>query len=154
ERGSMPSRQRHSSLTLTRIGAIGASNSVRACYRFAVQTLFRSASHLQLMLAAAALSLIAIAKLVDNVYAAHSTVQTAAARNALLSVPFIVGFLFAAALRVAFEIPVDIRANWTFRFWVDPEKQESRSIVRRVMYMLCLAWLLPLTAIYAIWLWG
>jgi len=154
ERGLISSRQSHAGFIFTRIGAMGASNAVRACNRFVIQTLFRSASHVQLMLTAVALSLIAVAKLTDNVYAAHTAAQMTAARNALFSIPFIVGFLFAASLRVAFEIPVDIRANWTFRFWLDPTKQESRSIARRIMYMLCLPWLLPLTAIYAIWLWG
>jgi hypothetical protein len=134
--------------------ALLGTNAVRACYHFALRTLFRSSMHVQLMLAVMALSLVSAAKLILDFRAAHAFAQKQNLPDALLSLPFLVGFLTLSALRLAFEIPVDIRANWTLRFWLDPAKQQARPIARGIMYSLCLSWLVPITLIYSVWLWG
>jgi hypothetical protein len=134
--------------------ALLGTNAVRACYHFALRTLFRSSTHVQLMLAVMALSLVSAAKLILDFRPAHAFAQKQNLPDALLSLPFLAGFLIFSGLRLAFEIPVDIRANWTLRFWLDPAKQQARPIARGIMYSLCLSWLVPITLIYSVWLWG
>jgi len=67
------------------------TNAVRACYHFALRTVFRSSTHIQLMLAVAALCAVSIAKLVSDLYVAHTVSEKARGYDALLSVPFLVG---------------------------------------------------------------
>ena len=154
ERSALPLLRHSSNFAPRRLETLFATNAVRACYHFALRTVFRSSTHIQLMLAVAALCAVAIAKLVSDLYVAHTVPEKARGYDALLSVPFLVGFLILTGLRLAFEIPVDIRANWTIRFWLDPAEQRARPIARRVMYALCLSWLIPITLAYSVWLWG
>jgi hypothetical protein len=150
----LPRRRYSRNFVPDRVEALLGANAVRACYHFTLRTLFRSSTHLQLMLAVMALSLVSVAKLVSDFHVAHTLSQKANAQDALLSLPFLVGFLILGGLRLAFEIPADIRANWTLRFWLDPAKQQARPIARGIMYSLCLPWLVPITLIYSVWLWG
>jgi len=154
ERSALPRWRRPSSFAPLRVETLLLTNAVRACYRFALRTLFRSGTHVQLMLAVIALGAITVAKLVLDFYAAHTLSEKTSAYDSLLCLPFLVGFLILCGLRLAFEIPVDIRANWTLKFWLDPAKQQARSIARAVMYSLCLSWLIPITVVYSVRLWG
>jgi len=154
ERGLLPHWRHSSKVAPLRGNVIFGTNAVRACYQFALRTLFRSSTHVQLMLAVMALSLVSVAKLVSDVRAAQTLSEKVNAHEALLSLPFLAGFLILSGLRLAFEIPADIRANWTLRFWLDPAKQQARPIARGIMYSLCLSWLVPITLIYSVWLWG
>ena len=62
-----------------------------------------------------------------------------------LSIPFILTFLLIIALRIVFEIPVEIRANWVFQLTLDADGQESEPLARRVMLTAVLPWILALT---------
>jgi hypothetical protein len=154
ESGLLARRCYSRNFALRLVEALLATNATRGCYQFALRTLFRSSTHVQLMLAVMALSLVSVAKLVSDFHVAHTLSEKANAQDALLSLPFLVGFLILSGLRLAFEIPFDIRANWILQFWLDPAKQQARPIARSIMYSLCLSWLVPITLIYSVWLWG
>jgi hypothetical protein len=67
------------------------------------------------------------------------------APSEFLAVPFILNYCFLAAIRIAFEMPADLRANWIFKFCIAPDSQEARPIARRVLHALTLSWLAPAT---------
>jgi hypothetical protein len=52
-----------------------------------------------------------------------------------LSVPLILLFCIILGLRLAFDIPADLRANWIFRFLLDPKKHECAATARRMMLL-------------------
>jgi len=50
-------------------------------------------------------------------------------------------------LRIVFEIPVEIRANWVFQLMLDPDGQQSEGLARRVILTAVLPWILAVTFI-------
>lgn len=52
-----------------------------------------------------------------------------------LSVPLILTFCVIVGMRLAFEIPVELRANWIFRFLLDSDHHESKATARRVILL-------------------
>jgi hypothetical protein len=51
-----------------------------------------------------------------------------------------------ASLRVVFEIPTDLRANWIFRLLVDPDQRECEKLARKVI----LSFVLPCIVLIAL----
>jgi hypothetical protein len=105
----------------------------RAAYRFTMKTLFRSEAHTLTwggftgiaIIVAAQIFLLAAAK---NALRAHALPSAD-----LLSVPFMISYCLMLGLRLAFEIPAPLRANWIFRLGVDPETHECVPLARRVI---------------------
>jgi hypothetical protein len=59
-----------------------------------------------------------------------------------------------AGIRLAFEIPSDLPANWIFQFWLDRERHEARPIARRVLLLFSLSWLVPACFLVTLFFWG
>jgi hypothetical protein len=57
-------------------------------------------------------------------------------------------------LRVIFEIPAELRANWVFQLLLDPGGQECEPLARKIMLLAVLPWVLLLTFGIYIWLAG
>jgi hypothetical protein len=55
-----------------------------------------------------------------------------------LSIPFILTFLIISGLRVVFEIPVELRANWLFQLLLDPDQKECERLARNVVLIFLL----------------
>jgi len=72
----------------------------------------------------------------------------------VLSVPLILAFCVIVGIRFCFEIPLNLQANWIFRFYIDPRSAETRSTVRRLLLALSLSWIAPLTLLCSFYLWG
>jgi|SRR5579859_2560710 len=126
-------------------------SSQRACFHFSTRTLFRSEAHLQIVSAFLALGLVVSAQ------AAASAFQTRAALRFpsadLLSIPFILGFCIIVGFRVAFEIPSDLRSNWVFALWIDPNTLQTRAVARKILLTFSLAPLLPISFVSTWLLW-
>jgi hypothetical protein len=121
------------------------SPSQRACFHFSLNTLLRSEAHLQTVLAFVALGLVAAAESLNSpqgltalITAPHPTVE-------FLAVPFILSYTLIVGIRCTFEMPADLRANWIFRMWLDPESQDARPVARLLTHTLTTSWLAPLT---------
>lgn len=128
--------------------------SPRASYDFMVRTLLRSESHLQILAGYAALGLVLAANALSSTPDLRSLVVGKVPPVDVLSVPFILGFCMVAGVRLAFEIPADLRANWVFRFWLDREGHAARTTARYVLLVFSIAWLAPLTFLATLWFWG
>jgi hypothetical protein len=126
----------------------------RAGFHFVARTLLRSDAHLQVVLAGMALGLIAAADKLVSAPHADALIGGKWPRLEVLSVPFILSYCTIVGIRFAFEIPVDLRANWIFRLWIDPDRHEARAIARRVLLFFTLSWLAPACFIATLWFWG
>jgi hypothetical protein len=128
--------------------------SQRACYKFVARTLLRSEGHLQVVLGFLALGLVAAANTLASAPNPQAIVAGRTPSLEFLSVPLILSYCMVIGIRVAFEIPADLRANWIFRFWLDRDRHEARAIARRVLLMFSLSWLAPACFLLTVPFWG
>jgi hypothetical protein len=126
----------------------------RACYNFAARTLLRNDGHLQIILGFAALGLVLCAETLSSATNLRSLVGGPIPSTEFLSVPFILAFCVIVGIRFAFETPADLRANWIFRYWLDPGQQDARPIARRVLLLFSLPWLAPAAFVSVMVFWG
>lgn len=125
----------------------------RAGYRFTLKTLFRSEVHSLTWIAFVSLGMILAAQ----------TVFAATARGAhlppipspaLFGVPLALTYFLMLGLRVAFEIPAPLRANWLFRLGVDPGTKECAALAKRALATFEMPLLVGCFAVYArFWGW-
>jgi hypothetical protein len=134
--------------------AILRSAPQRACYHFVARTLLRSDGHLQILLGFAALGLVLCAETLSSVTNLRSLVSGPAPSAEFLSVPFVLAYCVIVGIRFAFEIPADLRANWIFRYWLDPDQQDARAIARRILLLFSLPWLTPVAFLSVLFFWG
>jgi hypothetical protein len=126
----------------------------RACYHFVARTLLRSDGHLQILLSFGALGLVLSAETLSSAPNLRSLVAGQIPSAEFLSVPFILAFCVIVGIRFAFEFPADLRANWIFRYWLDPGQQDARPIARRVLLLFTLPWLAPAAFLSVLFFWG
>src|SRR5258708_6701365 len=127
---------------------------LRACYRFISRTLLRSDAHLQIVLAFVALGLVVAAQTVNTAYHPGFSFTAQPPSVALLSIPYILSYCLLLGIRLAFEVPLDLSANWIFKLWIEPDGEQPRQIARRVLVTFSLGWLTPLCFLYSALLWG
>jgi len=152
--GPLP-RFRHSRSPLAPIHRIILRSAPqRACYHFVARTLLRSDGHLQILLGFAALGLVLSAETLSSATNFRSLVSGPAPSAEFLSVPFVLAYCVIVGIRFAFEIPADLRANWIFRYWLDPDQQDTRAIARRILLLFSLPWIAPVTFLSVSPFWG
>lgn len=116
----------------------------RACFHFITRTLLRGETHLQIVSAFAAMALVASAQSVASIFRTHAAVHLRIPSEDLLSIPFVLSFCIIVGIRLAFTIPSDLRANWVFALWIDPDTLQTRSIARKVLLTFSLLPLIPI----------
>jgi hypothetical protein len=126
----------------------------RACFHFIARTLLRSEAHLQIASAFVAMGLVVGAQAIAPAF--HSNAATSFRHPSvdLLSIPYILSFCIIVGIRLAFEIPTDLRANWVFAVWIDPENLQTRTVARKVLLTFSLVPLLPICFVSSVILWG
>ena len=122
--------------------------SLRGCFSFVIKTLKRSESHRLVLTGVAGLALVLSSQALMNACQAGSSWRQAALTPDALSIPFIATFLLIVGLRIVFEIPVEIRANWIFQFLLDPDGHECLALGRRVVLFATLPVLILTAAAY------
>jgi hypothetical protein len=118
----------------------------RACFAFVVRTLARSEKHFTALGAFVGIGLLlSVQTLVTATH--HGTeARTWFPVPALLSVPLILVYCLVVGLRVIFEMPADLRANWVFKMQIDATTGEGVALGRAlawtilapVLILLCL----------------
>lgn len=126
----------------------------RACYHFVSRTLLRSDAHLQIVLAFAALGLVVAAQTLSTAFHPGISFAGQSPSVQLVSLPFILSYCLLLGIRLAFEVPLDLSANWIFKLWIDPGGELPRQVARRVLLTFSLGWLAPLCFLYSALLWG
>jgi hypothetical protein len=120
---------------------------LRGCFRFAGKTLLRSESHRLVLTGVGGLALVLASQALMNAFQGASSWRQAALTPDALSIPFVATFLLVVGLRIVFEIPVEIRANWIFQLMLDPDGQQSEGLARRLILTAVLPWVLAVTFI-------
>jgi hypothetical protein len=129
----------------------------RACFRFSLRTLSRSESHALIVGGFTGLGIVLASQtLFEAARAAPhgSTSPSALPSVDLLSVPLILGYFLLLGVRFAFDIPVLLRANWIFRFTVNPETGECVPLARKIMLTFLIPLLLIVCLPVCVWRWG
>ncbi|HEY6386505.1 MAG TPA: hypothetical protein VIX91_12565 [Candidatus Acidoferrum sp.] len=126
----------------------------RACFHFIIRTLLRSEAHLQVASAFVAMGLVVSAESLVSSFHARVAATSRTPTEELLSIPFIVGFCIMVGIRLSFEIPTDLRANWVFALWIDPNTLQTRPIARKALLTFSLALLGPICFVSSAVLWG
>jgi hypothetical protein len=126
----------------------------RACFHFITRTLLRGETHLQIASAFTAMALVASAQSAASIFRTHAAVHLRTPSEDLLSIPFILSFCIIVGIRLAFEIPSDLRANWVFALWIDADTLQTRPIARKVLLTFSLLPLIPICFAGSWILWG
>ena len=140
EAGRSPSGRRALRLALAFLDGFSyrASGFRRASYRFVIRALLRNEAQrfwISVSLALGWLLTFGSARSTD-----------------LLVAPLMMAYLLVLGLRLAFEVPAALPANWIFRSALNCREQESLGVARRVMLaFLTLLVLLPSLAFFSWW---
>ncbi len=115
---------------------------------------FADAGPLQIVLAFAALGLVVAAQTVNAAFHPGFSFAAQPPSLALLSIPFILSYCLLVGIRLAFEVPSDLSANWVFKLWIEPGGEQPRQVARKVLLTFSLGWIAPLCFLYSVLLWG
>ncbi len=126
----------------------------RACYKFVAKTLLRSEEHLQVLMGFMAVGVVAAANVLASPPGVTSILSGNTPSVEFLSVPLILSYCLVIGIRFAFEMPVDLRANWIFRISLDHRWAEAREVSRRVLLVFSLSWLAPACFLVTLLFWG
>jgi hypothetical protein len=129
-------------LWLTR--ALFRTGFEHACSCFAVKVLMRSERHVMSLGGYLGLGLVMVAQ------TAVDDVQTA-----LFAVPLLISFFLITGLRVVFDLPAALSANWVFQSAAADPQSSPGAVARRFLLFSVLAWqplvLVPLLTHYLGW---
>jgi len=106
---------------------------LRGCFPFVRKTLLRSEMHRLVVTAAAGLGLVLASQAALNAVQTSKTLRQAALSPDAISIPYILTFLLVIGLRVVFEIPTDLRANWIFQLLLDRDQQDCAILARKII---------------------
>jgi hypothetical protein len=126
----------------------------RACGSFIIHTFGRSEAHQQVLLFFIAIGVVVCAKRLADVPIAAASATRSPVLAEYLAVPFILTFCVIVGLRCCFEIPLDLQANWIFKLWMDAKTLDARATARKVLLLLSLSWIAPITLVWSTYLWG
>jgi hypothetical protein len=115
----------------------------RACHRFVIRAMLRSESHRMCLAVAVGLGWL----LAMEQWSSH-------VRLSQLAAPLTAAYLLVLGLRVAFEMPAGIAANWVFRAVLDPHINQALGAPRRVVLSFLVPTVLVPTLVLAWWQWG
>ena len=136
EGGRSPSGRRPLRLALAFLDCFSyrASGFRRASYRFVIRTLLRNEAQRFWISVSLALGWLL------------------AVQSDMLAAPLITAYLLLLGLRLAFEVPAALPANWVFRSALNCQEHESLGIARRAMLaFLTLLVLLPSLVFFSWW---
>jgi hypothetical protein len=124
----------------------------RAGYRFTFRTLARSPRHRLVLSAFIGAGIVMSVQLVSMT--TREPVSSIPSMH-WLSIAFILNFCVISGLRVTFDIPAEIRANWTFQLLIKPEAHGCIPLARKVILsvVLPLTWTAEFLLYLTLWGW-
>ncbi|HKR84606.1 MAG TPA: hypothetical protein VJS37_10540, partial [Terriglobales bacterium] len=112
----------------------------RAGYRFVMSTLLRNEQHSLILGGFSGLGVVVASQFCFSSFDARHPMPGHLPPPDLLAIPLILSYSVMLGVRLTFEIPTELRANWTFRFNVDPNNSESVSLALKVMLSFVWPW--------------
>lgn len=154
ERVRAPSEQRVFRLVVASLDlfAANAAGFPRACHRFLVRALLRNEAHRLCIAVALGLGYFLAFQSASQVLETGG--RDALPEAPLLAAPLIAAYLLILGLRIAFDLPAGVPANWIFRSVLDARENETLGMARRaIVAFLTVFVLLPSLAL-SVWRWG
>jgi hypothetical protein len=112
----------------------------RAGYRFVTKTLFRNEQHSLILGAFVAFGIVVASQFLFSAFNNGLVSQVRWLAPELLAIPLILSYCSIVGIRLAFEMPTELRANWIFRFCVGKRKHEARSLSLKLILSFVLPW--------------
>ena len=124
ESGKPPRKQpvARAALAFFDLFSLRASAFERACHRFILRAMLRSEAHRMCLAVAVGLGCL---------FGFHQA--TSPFRASRLEAPFMATYLLILGLRIAFEMPASLAANWQFRATLNPNALPALNAPRRVI---------------------
>jgi hypothetical protein len=119
----------------------------RAGYRFVMKVLFRSEQHSMIIGGFSALGFVLASQFL---FSSLNSTGSRILSVDLLSVPLVLSYCVILGTRMAFEVPAELRANWTFRLNVAKGKNAATGLALKVI----LSFVLPWVVIFVIPIYG
>jgi hypothetical protein len=107
----------------------------KAGFRFVRSTLLRSEAHRLILTGVGGLALVLASQALLQSFDRAKSLREIALSSGALSVPFILSFLLVLGLRLTFDMPAELRANWVFQLMMDSDRQESEPLTRKVILL-------------------
>jgi hypothetical protein len=124
----------------------------RAGFRFVLKTLLRNETHALALGAFLGLGAVVASGTLFSAFNAEGTTPLPSAD--VLSVPLTLGYCLLIGVRLIFDIPAHLQANWIFRFLLAKTIHKSEALARCIMLCLVSPWIfLVLLPIY-LHFWG
>ena len=117
----------------------------KGCFGFVGTTMLRSEAHRLVLTGIGGLALVLASQALMSTFEESKSARAAASSPDALSIPFILSFLIIIGLRVVFEMPAELRANWLFQLMLDPNQQECEPLARKVMLACAVPWIVAIT---------
>jgi hypothetical protein len=126
----------------------------RAGYRFVLKTLLRSERHSLLFGAFAGLGLVLAFQVLALAVALPPRRPAQPPSQQILAVPFVLAYFIICGLRVVFDSPAELRANWVFQIIVDRERHRAAALARKAILTFILPWAVLVCLPICVWFWG
>ncbi len=126
----------------------------KAGYRYAIKTLFRSERHGLILGGFLGLGIVTASQFLLSAFSGRRIHAGVVPSAELLAIPLIVSYCMIVGVRVAFEVPSEIQANWVFKFLLDRSKPECASMALKVMLSFVLPWVFAIALPVYGYLWG
>jgi hypothetical protein len=135
-------------------GTVLRSPFQRAGYRFVIKTLLRSEQHGLMLGAFVGLGTVIASQFLFSSLNSDVVTHARFPSPELLAIPLILSYCIIVGLRLAFELPTELQANWIFRFCVDKHKHEARSLGLKAILSFVLPWVWLFAAPIYAYFWG
>ena len=126
----------------------------RAGYRFAMATLSRSELHSLVVAGFAGLAFVVSSQVLYDSLSDGGLNPGGLPSAEVLSVPLIFAYCIVLGLRLAFDVPADIQANWIFRLAAAKNSSQCIPLARRIMLTFVLSWVVACALPVYAYLWG
>ncbi|HTZ95217.1 MAG TPA: hypothetical protein VMB18_02395 [Terriglobales bacterium] len=107
----------------------------RGSARFVWKTLFRSERHALIMAGLGGWGVVLASQAMLRARESTPVPGDPIISADALSVPLILAFCVIVGMRLAFEIPIELRANWIFRLLLDSDHHESKVVARQTILL-------------------
>ena len=133
--GIVPSRRRMGMMTSRIAAALSRISAERALLSFILRTLARSRQHRLLIALYAGMGFAYVSSSIAYVVYHHANTRWEnRTEKAMLEIPLLLTFFLVIGLRVAFSIPVDVKANWLFRLAGRPDSGLHLGASRKTLW--------------------
>ena len=122
-------------------------------YRFAINTLVRSEHHGLLLGGFCGLGVVLASQLLFASFSSGFVRMTPPSPD-ILAIPLALSYCIILGLRFAFEIPMELPANWIFRIHVPHTTSDCAPLAGRVMLTFVFPWILAIVLPVYIYFWG